>query len=184
MAQRKASQMNRGDEKALIWNDYREDELKARLDKLQKLLDKIKEERLHQLRTKMLKWQEKYIRRLLELEIAMKDFERKSREDKAQIGEQISRIEEMSDINNAIRQRIEKRIAHLLPKMDPQENNFCFTAIIVNFVRVILYYAANIRDALWNHSSTKKQTPIEAKSSSSRTDSSCTSQSYSSTSSF
>ncbi|KAJ1356845.1 hypothetical protein KIN20_014668 [Parelaphostrongylus tenuis] len=68
----------------------------------------------------------------------------------------------MLDMNNAIKQRIERKIAHLLPGMHRRKSNRIFTAIIVNFVKEMHYYAAKIGDALWIHLSKKKRTPIEA----------------------
>ncbi|KJH41454.1 hypothetical protein DICVIV_12569 [Dictyocaulus viviparus] len=162
------------------WNNHREDELEARLDKLNKILGLIKarscttfhvyyrnsnfrEDKVLRLKDSVAKWHEKYDKQLLNLELSMKDFETKCRNDKVEISEQISRVEEMSNTNYTIRKRIEKRLEQNAPRMQLEENNRYFTTFTVNFVKSILYYTAQIRDTFWRRKRTKKLSTVESK---------------------
>ncbi|KAK6748074.1 hypothetical protein RB195_000972 [Necator americanus] len=141
-----ASDMNIAN-KPFIWKDNRENELEIRLEKLNKILSEIKEEKIQKIRESVSKWEAKYERRLMDLELSMLNFEKRCRYDKAELNEQISRVEEMSDMNTVMRQRIEKRlIAHGVATQSEHTKQKILT-VTLNMLRGILYYAAQIRDA-------------------------------------
>lgn len=135
-------------EKSSIWSDTRESELERRLEKLNKALLEIKDDKIRRLRESVREWEEKYDRRLYELEMAMRRYEQRCKIERAEVNDQLSRVEEMSDANVVTRQRIEKKLVLHGPNLQ-SESNRRFLTVVVNIVRGILYYTAQIRDALW-----------------------------------
>ncbi|XGW32171.1 hypothetical protein V3C99_010386 [Haemonchus contortus] len=135
-------------EKSLTWIDLRDDELERRLEKLNRVLQDVKDEKIRRIRESVKNWEDKYVKRLSELESAMLKFAERCQIDKSELNDQISRVEEMSDTNVAIRQRIEKKLIVHGPTLNSESNQRVLT-LTLNLVRGILYYTAQIRDALW-----------------------------------
>ncbi|VDM85967.1 unnamed protein product, partial [Strongylus vulgaris] len=131
--------------KSFVWLDNRENELENRLEKLNKILSEIKEEKIQKIKDNVAKWQSKYEKRLLDLEQSMLNFEKKCKYEKVDLNEQISRVEEMSDTNVAVRQRIEKKLVAYGAKLKSGQNQR-FLTVIVNMLRGLLYYMAQFRD--------------------------------------
>ncbi|KAL6739650.1 hypothetical protein Aduo_013081 [Ancylostoma duodenale] len=136
--------------KSFVWRDNRDNELEIRLEKLNKILAEIKEDKIRKIKESVARWEAKYEKRLIDLELSMQNFEKKCKYDKAELSEQISRVEEMSDVNMALRQRIEKRLIAHGTVSQPEQNRQRIITMALNMLRGILYYTAQIRDAFLN----------------------------------
>ncbi|EYB93462.1 hypothetical protein Y032_0182g904 [Ancylostoma ceylanicum] len=136
--------------KSFVWRDNRDNELEIRLEKLNKILSEIKEDKIRKIKESVAKWEAKYEKRLIDLELSMQNFEKKCKYDRAELSEQISRVEEMSDVNMALRQRIEKKLIAHGTASQPEQNRQRILTLALNMLRGILYYTAQIRDAFMN----------------------------------
>ncbi|CAJ0602555.1 unnamed protein product [Cylicocyclus nassatus] len=132
--------------KSFVWHDSGENELENRLEKLNKILSEIKEEKVQKIKDSVAKWQSKYEKHLLDLEQAVLSFQRKCKYEKADLNEQINRVEEMSDINVAVRHRIEKKLSAYGHRMESGQTQTLFS-MFLNMLRGLLYCMAQIRDA-------------------------------------
>ncbi|KAK6018029.1 hypothetical protein OSTOST_16436 [Ostertagia ostertagi] len=120
------------------WESFHEPESFSRRTAVQQ------DEKIRRIRESVKNWEEKYEKRLSELESSMLRFAERCQSNKAELNDQINRVEEMSEANMAIRQRIEKKLVVHGPTLQSES-----LTMTLNLVRGILYYTAQIRDALW-----------------------------------
>ncbi|WKY05020.1 hypothetical protein Q1695_005770 [Nippostrongylus brasiliensis] len=142
-------------EKSLLLADMNNSELTERLEKLNAVLQELKEEKIRHLKESVKAWEEKYSQRLSDLEFSILRFQDRCKLQSSEINDQISRVEDMSETNTTIRQRIEKKLFVHGPIIQ-SENPHTLLTLTLSLIRGILYYTAQIRDLIFRAPAPRK----------------------------